>query len=160
AAALLHLGRTERVWSLFHQGTDPTCRTYLIHRCAALGVDPAVLARRLLGGEEQDASVRQGLLLALGEYGAGQRAEGTRGPLVARVLSDYREDPDPGVHAGAEWLLRQWRMADRLALIDQELVKASPGAPLGEVTKPRWCVNGQGQAFAVVPAPGEFEVGS
>ena len=25
--ALLHLGRTERVWPLFHQGEDPTRRT-------------------------------------------------------------------------------------------------------------------------------------
>jgi formylglycine-generating enzyme required for sulfatase activity len=51
-------------------------------------------------------------------------------------------------------------MADRLAPIEQELRKAGPGRPLGEVKKPRWYVNGQGQAFVVVPAPGEFEVGS
>ena len=96
AVALLHLGRTERVWPLFHQGADPTCRTYLIHRCAALGVDPAILASRLLGDEEKDPSIRQGLLLALGEYGADQRAEVVRGPLVDRVAKDYREDTDPG----------------------------------------------------------------
>jgi hypothetical protein len=66
AVALLHLGRPERVWPLFHQGPDPTGRTYLIHRCASLGVDPAILLRRLLGEEENDPSTRQGLLLALG----------------------------------------------------------------------------------------------
>jgi formylglycine-generating enzyme required for sulfatase activity len=161
AVALLHLGRTEPVWPLFHQGADPTCRTYLIHRCAALGVDPATLASRLLGDEEKDVSVRQGLLLALGEYGADQRAEVMRGPLVDRVLRDYRDDPDPGVHAAAEWLLRQWRMADQLAPLDRELLQASNGCqPKEKITKPRWCVNRQGQTFAVVPAPGEFEVGS
>jgi serine/threonine protein kinase len=157
AVALLHLGRPEPVWPLFHQGEDPTCRTYLIHRCAALGVEPAILARRLLGDEEQDPSRRQGLLLALGEYGADQRAEDVRGPLVERVLSDYRDDPDPGVHSGAEWLLRRWGMTDRLGRIDQELVKAGPGRPPGDVTKPRWHVNGQGQTFAVIPAPGPFD---
>src|SRR5262249_12457665 len=52
AVALLHLGRTERVWPLFHQPADPTLRTYLIHRCAALGVDPTILANRLLPDEE------------------------------------------------------------------------------------------------------------
>jgi formylglycine-generating enzyme required for sulfatase activity len=152
AVALLHLGRPQRVWPLFHQGPDPTCRTYLIHRCAALGVDPATLADRLLGGEENDPSIRQGLLLALGEYGADQRAEVVRDPLlVERLRKDYRDDPDPGVHAAAEWLLCHWNL---------EFAKASPGLSRGDVTKPRWYVNGQGQTFAVIPAPGPFEVGS
>jgi serine/threonine protein kinase/formylglycine-generating enzyme required for sulfatase activity len=160
AVALLQLGRPERVWPLFHQGADPTCRTYLIHRCAALGLDPAILARRLLGDEEHDPSIRQGLLLALGEYQADQRAEVVRGSLVDRVLRDYRDDPGPSVHAAAEWLLRRWQMVDRLVPVDQELLKASAGRPLGEVTKPRWYVNGQGQTFAMIPAPGQFEIGS
>jgi formylglycine-generating enzyme required for sulfatase activity len=160
AVALLQLGQAERVWPLFHQGADPTCRTYLIHHCAALGVDPGLLASRLLGDEEPDPSVRQGLLLALGEYGADQRAEVTRGPLPERLLRDYRNDPDPGVHSAAAWLLRRWELAERLARIDRELVQASAGRPPGEVTKPRWEVNGQGQTFAVIPAPGPFEIGS
>src|SRR5262249_29368672 len=149
AVALLQLGQTERVWPLFHQEADPTRRTYLIHRCAALGVDPSILAHRLLGDEEKDPSARQGLLLALGEYGADQRADLVRGPLmdplVERVLRDYRDDPDPGVHSAAEWLPRRWGMITRVARIDRELVEASPGRPLGESTKPRWYVNGQGQ---------------
>src|SRR5262249_28080858 len=115
AVALLRLGRTEKVWPRFHQDADPTSRTYLIHRCAALRVDPALLARRLLGDEEKDASVRQGLLLALGECGADQRAEVVRGPLVERLLRDYRDEADPGVHAAIAWLLRQWQLAERLA---------------------------------------------
>jgi formylglycine-generating enzyme required for sulfatase activity len=160
AVALLRLGQAGRVWPLFHQGADPTCRTYLIHRCAAQGVDPALLAGRLLGDEEPDPSARQGLLLALGGYGADQRAEVTRGPLVERLLRDYRDDPDPGVHSAAAWLLRRWELAEPLARIDRELVKASPGRPRGQVTKPRWEVNGQGQTFAVIPAPGAFEIGS
>jgi formylglycine-generating enzyme required for sulfatase activity len=160
AVALLHLGRSEPVWPLFHQDEDPTRRTYLIHRCAALGVDPAILTRRLLGDADKDLSIRQGLLLALGEYSADQRAEVVRGPLVNRVVGAYRDDADPGVHAAAEWLLRRWQMVDRLAPIDQELVKARPGRPLGEIAKPGWYVNGQGQTFAVLPAPGPFEVGS
>jgi serine/threonine protein kinase/formylglycine-generating enzyme required for sulfatase activity len=190
AVALLHLGRPERVWPLFHQGPDPTCRTYLIHRCAALGVDPAILAGRLLRDEENDTSVRQGLLLALGEYGpdlrveqgmlggtgrawltdetgrivvepeGDQRADVVHGPLVDRVVGAYRDDPDPGIHAAAEWLLRRWGMGDQVAGIDRELVKTSPGRPLGEIARPRWYVNGQGQTFAVIPAPGPFQVGS
>jgi hypothetical protein len=145
----LHLGRADRVWPLFHQGADPTRRTYLIHRCAALSVDPEYLARHLLG---KDPSVRQGLLLALGEYKADQLRKAAQGFVVNRVLREYRDDPDPGVHSAAEWLLRRWGMGERL--------RASPGHPLGAITKPRWEVNGQGQTFAVIPAPGAFEIGS
>jgi formylglycine-generating enzyme required for sulfatase activity len=154
AVALLHLGRPARVWPLFHQGADPTCRTYLIHRCAALGVDPSILARRLLGDEEKDPSARQGLLLALGEYKADQLAEVVRGRLVNGVVEAYRDDPDPGVHAAAEWLLRRWDMPDR------KLLKASPGRLPEEIAQRHWYVNGQGQTFTVIPAPGPFEVGS
>jgi formylglycine-generating enzyme required for sulfatase activity len=158
--ALLLLGQGERVWPLFHQGQDPTCRTYLIHRCASLGVDPAVLANRLLGGLENDPSVRQGLILALGEYSADQRAEVVRGPLVERVLEDYENNPDPGAHSAAGWLLSRWKMTDRLAKVDQKLIKARPVLAQGKIDKPRWCLNGQGQTFAVIPAPGKFGIGS
>jgi formylglycine-generating enzyme required for sulfatase activity len=157
AVALLRLDHGARAWPLFHQGQDPTCRTYLI---ALLGVDPAVLAGRLLAGDEKDASARQGLLLALGTYGADQRAEVLRGPLGERLPRLYRDDPDPGVHSAAEWLLRRWEMAEQLTRTDQQLPRVRWGEPTAPVTTPRWEVNGQGQTFAVVPAPGKFEIGS
>ena len=28
--------------------------------------------------------------------------------LVRKLQEMYRQDPDPGLHAAAEWLLRQW----------------------------------------------------
>jgi formylglycine-generating enzyme required for sulfatase activity len=160
AVALLHLGRSERVWPLFHQPADPTLRSYLIHRCAALGVDPMILANHLPRDEEKDASVRQGLLLALGEYSADQRAELVRGPSVDHFVTAYREDSDPGIHSAAEWLLRRWQKADRLTQLDNELTKASSRRQPGEITRPHWIVNGQGQTFAVIPAPGKFQIGS
>jgi formylglycine-generating enzyme required for sulfatase activity len=160
AVALLHLGEPGRVLPLLQQGPDPTCRTYLIHRCAALGLDPANLANRLLGTEEQDASIRQGLLLALGEYGPEQRADLLYGPFVERLLRDYRAEPDPGVHAAAEWLLRRWEMADRIVQIDKEIAKGGNEPLPTEIGKPRWIVNRQGQTFALVPAPGTFDIGS
>src|SRR5262249_50810103 len=101
AVAVLYLGRAGPVWPLVHQRARGPRRTYLTRRWSALQVDWAVLANRLLGGEEKDPSVRQGLLLALGEYQAHQRAEVMRGPLVERVLRAYRDDPDPGVHSAA-----------------------------------------------------------
>jgi hypothetical protein len=138
AVALLHLRRNERVWPLFHQPEDPTLRTYLIHRCAELGVDPTILANHLLRGEEKDNSVCQGLLLALGEYRADQLAELARGPSVDHFVTAYREDSDPGVHAAAEWLLRRWQKTDRLTQLDNELTKASPRRQPEEITRPHW----------------------
>jgi formylglycine-generating enzyme required for sulfatase activity len=158
--ALLHLERCEHVWPLFHQPEDPTLRTYLIHRCAALGVDPTILANHLLRDEEKDSSVRQGLLLALGEYSADQRAELLRGPIVDRVATAYREDSDPGIHSAAEWLLRRWHKTDRLTQLDKELTRASLRPQPGKLTRPHWVVNGQGQTFAVIPAPGKVLIGS
>jgi serine/threonine protein kinase/formylglycine-generating enzyme required for sulfatase activity len=160
AVALLHLGHTERVWPLFRQSEDPTLRTYIIHRCAVLGVDPAILAERLLGNKENDSSIRQGLLLALGEYSLDQRAEVVRGSLVNWIVTAYRDDPDPGVHAAAEWLLRRWHLADRLAPIDKELAKGNPVRGPGRLDKPSWYVNSQGQTFVVIPAPGKFTIGA
>jgi formylglycine-generating enzyme required for sulfatase activity len=160
AVALLHLGHTGRVWPLFHQPEDPTLRTHLIHRCASLGVNPAILAQRLLGNEEKDFSIRQGLLLALGEYSPDQRAEVVSGSFVDWIVAAYRDDPHPGVHAAADWLLRRWKLADRLKPMDRELVKVNWVRGPGKFDKPSWYVNGQGQTFAVIPAPGKFTIGS
>jgi formylglycine-generating enzyme required for sulfatase activity len=51
-------------------------------------------------------------------------------------------------------------MRDAVARTDRELIETRPGHALGEITKPGWYVNGEGQAFAVMPAPGPFEIGS
>jgi serine/threonine protein kinase/formylglycine-generating enzyme required for sulfatase activity len=158
AVALLQLGRSARVWPLFHQPGDPTLRTYLIHRCAALGVDLTILENHLLRGEEKDNSIRQGLLLALGEYSADQRAELVSVRGFDQFRKVYWEDSDPGIHSAAEWLLRRWLPG--YTLRNQELTKASRKRQPGEITKPRWVVNGLGQTFAVIPAPGKFKVGS
>src|SRR5262249_54712084 len=101
-----------------------------------------------------------GVLLALGEYSPDQRAEVVRGSLVDWIVAVYRDDPDPGVHAAAEWLLRRWKLADRLTPIDREVVKANSVRGPGKLDKPHWVVNGQGQTFAVIPAPGKFTIGS
>jgi formylglycine-generating enzyme required for sulfatase activity len=160
AVALLHLGHAERVWPLFHQGEDPTLRTYLIHRCAALGVDQSILMNRLLW-EEKGASVRQGLVLALGEERTSGGGSSVRDPLtVDRLVTGCLKDSDPGVHSAAEWLLRRWNMADKLAVIKKELAKTHSERQLGEIKTPCWYINGQGQTFAVIPAPGKFTIGS
>jgi formylglycine-generating enzyme required for sulfatase activity len=77
-----------------------------------------------------------------------------RRPLVDRLLVQYRDDPDAGVHAAVDWLLRRWGQAAAVQKIDQEL--QSPRALGGR----GWHVNGQGQTFTVVAGPVEFVMGT
>jgi serine/threonine protein kinase/formylglycine-generating enzyme required for sulfatase activity len=151
AAALLQLGRPERVWPLFVHTPDPTLRSYLVRCLGPLGIDPEVLLQRLEA--EGDVSARRAMLLALGGIDEEQFAEGSRRPLVERLLSAYRDDPDPGIHSALGWLLRRWHHEAEVTSLHAELAK-----------KPRagrdWLVNGQGQTFAVVRGPATFLMGA
>jgi serine/threonine protein kinase/formylglycine-generating enzyme required for sulfatase activity len=162
AVALLKLGRAERVWPLFRLGAYPDLRTHLLHRAGWLGADVRLLLDRL--AEEEDASARQALILALGEYRTGELPVGLRREWTERLLHWYRDDPDPGVHAAIDWLLRHaregpqprkhnWGQAKKLAQIDEEL-RGRPAAG-GR----RWYVTGQGQTMVLLGAD-EFLMGS
>src|SRR5208283_4769459 len=103
--------------------------------------------------DEKDVSTRRALLLILGEVGPAQLAPAEREPLLARVSRLYREDPDAGIHAAAEWLLRHWGEQDRL--------KQAEKTPGSERDKGKnWYVNGQGQTMVVIPGPVDFRMGS
>jgi hypothetical protein len=127
---------------------DPTLRSYLIDRAGPGGVDAKVLTSRL--DEENEASARRAILLSLSEYRLDRLAQAQ---LLPRLLQLYRDNPDAGIHAAAEWLLRQWQAADELKAIDK-------GLATGKVEgKRQWYINGQGQTMMVVPKPGEFWMG-
>jgi formylglycine-generating enzyme required for sulfatase activity len=154
-AALMIMGRGEKVWPLLRHTPDPTARSYLIEWLGPAGLDAKALGARL--DQEQEVSARRALLLSLGQYGQYDRglAQLVRGtPLVARLLRLYREDPDPGIHGAAGWLLRQWGLQRLLEEIDQEF---KTGKPEG---RRRWYVNGQGQTFSVFADPAPFLMGS
>jgi formylglycine-generating enzyme required for sulfatase activity/tRNA A-37 threonylcarbamoyl transferase component Bud32 len=151
AVALLRLGHSERVWPLLQYRPDPRLRSYLIHRLSPLEADARSVVGRL--AEEPDVSAKRALLLCLGEFTSAQFPPAERKALVPGLLKVYRDDPDPGLHGAAEWLLRQWQQGDRLRDIDKELAT-------GKVEGlRRWYVNGQGQTLALIDA-GEFLMGS
>jgi hypothetical protein len=56
----------------------------------------------------KDDSIRRALLLSLGEYGLDRLPPGERQNLLPRLLALYRNDPDPGIHGAARWLLKKW----------------------------------------------------
>jgi hypothetical protein len=150
-AALAAMGRGEKVWPLLKHSPDPTRRSFLIDRLAAGGVDPRALLNRF--DQEQDVSIKRALLLSLGEFGVDRLPDVERQNFLPRLLEVYRDDPDPGLHGAADWLVRRWRAGGKLKEIDKELAT-------GKVEGQRqWYVNRQGQTMMLLPRPGEFWMG-
>jgi serine/threonine protein kinase/formylglycine-generating enzyme required for sulfatase activity len=152
AVTLLRLGSSERVWPILRHRPDPGLRTYVIHRLGPLGVDARVLVQRL--AEEPDVSARCALLLSLGEFTLAQFDEVHREGMLTKLVQIYRFDPDPGMHAAAEWLLRRWRRDTEIKRVDRDMVSREP------VDNRRWYVNGEGQTLVAMPGPLEFLMGS
>jgi len=149
--ALLVMGREEKVWPLFEHRPDPTLRSYLIDRAGPAGVDAKVLISRL--DREKEVSTRRAILLSLGQYGPDRLSQDLRLNILAQLLHLYRDDPDPGIHGAAEWVLRQWQVVDQLKEIDK-------GLATGKVEgKRQWFINHQGQTMMVVANAGEFWMG-
>jgi formylglycine-generating enzyme required for sulfatase activity len=135
---------------------------------SSLGADAKVVVKRL--EEEPDLTIRRALVLALGEFGKGSLTAGERRALVGKLRETHRNDPDPGLHAAAEWLLRQWKQDQWLKQVEKDWAKnrtqgehrlQSIGKELAKgQAKPQWYATGQGQTMVVIPGPVEFLMGS
>jgi formylglycine-generating enzyme required for sulfatase activity len=169
AAALLKLQDLDDAWDILKHSRDPTARSYFIHHASRLAVDPRLLWNRFQ--REHDISIRRALLLAIGEYAPQWPPNSERPQKAHEVLECYREDDDAGIHAAAEWLLRQWNQENQvLALLDAwakakphrdlllKAIAAAPPQPAQAAIDPkyspkaRWYVNTQGQTLVVIPA--------
>jgi formylglycine-generating enzyme required for sulfatase activity len=170
AVALFKMGEPEAVWPLLKHSSDPTVRSYLVHRLGPLEADLHVLVKQLQ--EEPDVTIRRAIILSLGEFAEDRLVPGERDLWAQEIAAIYRAAADPGLHGAAKWLLRQWKLdkwiqqvderwrndprarQQRLERIRQELTKER-----GPV-KPQWYVNSQGQTMVVFPGPAEFWMGS
>jgi formylglycine-generating enzyme required for sulfatase activity len=172
AVVLLKMNQPAKVWPLLQHRPDPRVRSYLMHRLGPLGADAGVLVQRL--AEEPDVTIQRALILSLGpeEFGQDPWTPEGKQRLVQQLQETYRTAADPGLHAAAEWLLRQWREEAWLRQTDDGWTRDGEGrakrlegiagdlAREKEQAKPRWYVNGQGQTMVVLPGPVEFLVGS
>ena len=163
AVALLLLGRPEGVWPLLRYnerssaGEDPRRRTYLIHHFATGGIEARQLVEQFTAGKH-DVSVRRALLLGLGGY---FQEVPTARPALAKelnLLACYRDDPDAGVHAAAEWLLRAWGYNDELQEADAALAAASKGRAARD--RGWYVTQKNGHTLTVVRGPVSFLMGS
>jgi formylglycine-generating enzyme required for sulfatase activity len=145
---LLVMDRGEKVWPLLRHSPDPTLRSFLIERLGPGGVAAGILLKRL--NQEKDDSIRRALLLSLGEYGLDRLPPAERQNLLPGILDLYRNDPDPGIHGAARWLLKKWGEAEKVKEIDEtSRVASAPGGKRG------WSVTSQGQTMVVIPKPRE-----
>jgi formylglycine-generating enzyme required for sulfatase activity len=151
AVCLMGLNETDAVWPLLKHSQNESLRSFLIDRLARLGADYRILGRRL--DVETEPSIRQALILALGEYDARKLSIVDRRELVAKFTSLYRDDPDAGVHSAAGWALKRYGMEPALGKLDAEL--RSKGAN-GYAGSRHWFTNSKGLTFLVVDGPVEF----
>lgn len=167
AVVLLRLNDSEKVWPLLRHTPDPRARSYLIEYLAILGADAAVLADRVAW--EPDVDVRRALLLSLGSFAGGDISQGVRMAVLPKVMAFYKDDPDPGVHAASEWILRIWQQDDWLREVNETWRQAGrvrfdavvpPLAHGGTGALPQWYVSEAGQAMVAIPGPVEFLMGA
>jgi serine/threonine protein kinase/formylglycine-generating enzyme required for sulfatase activity len=151
AVALLLMGRTDKVWPLLGHQADPTLRSLLIERLGTSGADPRPLVARLR--REPDVAIRRAILLSLGQFGVDRLPLGERDNLVPELMALYRDDPDPGIHGAAEWLLRRWRQAVSLPPLARRVASAPSAEGL------RWFINRQGLTMVIIADPKPFGMG-
>ncbi len=151
AAALAALGRWEPAGQLLRAAPNPTVRSYLIDRLASGGASADGLVALLWA--DADVSVRRAALLALAEYGEDELPLPWREQLAPRLLAMHRDDPDPGVHVTAGWVLARWGQHEAPAGAIHSLPNVPPSVGAG-----RWYTNSQGQTMILIP-PGEFQRG-
>jgi len=169
AVVLLRINQPAKAWPLLKHSPDPSARSYLIHRLGPLGVDANTIIKRL--EVEPDITIRRALILGLGEFDEKALSLVDRTAWLPKLQEKYRTDPDPGIHAAAEWVLRHWKHEDWLKQVNEELAKDNVQRDrLDRIQKKlseddgkcssQWYVTGQGQTMVVIPGPVEFLMGS
>lgn len=154
AVLLVRLKSFDPVWPLLKTSPDPRVRSYLIDWLVPRGEDPMAIIARL--DYETDLSIKRALILSLGESKL-EDSQKTR--LIEKLLRMYRDEADVGLHAAAEWLLRQWEQNGPLAAIDKELSRNEEARLASKDSQFDWYVNTQQQTFSIVSA-NAFQMGS
>ena len=139
---LARLGHWDAVWPLLDEAPDPAVRTQLVRRLGHV-VPPSDLLGGLTGPKAP--AVRQAILLALGGYPKERLAPVDRSAVLAACRRLFERDPDSGVHAGAEWLLRSWGRSEDLDVLTRTLAGHRPTG--------NWFVNRQGQTMVIIRGP-------
>ena len=151
AAILARLGEWDVVLPLLRHRSDPGVRSHLLELLAEAGASPSILGDLL--ETTREVSTRRALLLALGTFDATELPPAKGQELIAQVARWYETDPDAGLHAAAEWLLRRWGQNERIGAVDARRTdERAVGA--------NWFLTRQGHTMVVVDARETFLMGS
>ena len=147
---LYRMGDEAPFWDHLGDEADPRLRTILIERLSRVVGDWRQAFARLPG--ELNPRIRQAIILGIA---GGQRDLSTaeRSDQTKRVLELFRHDPDAGVHAAAEWLLRSLVTEDQLAAEIQRLAAPKPADR-------SWSIAANGMTLTHIPKPGLVIIGS
>ena len=126
ACALIAIGGGDEGWSLLRSSPNPQARSIVIHLLGPAGVDPRQLLDRISGAG--DSSIRRALIQSLGELSEAAWTGDLRHHARTLLLDRYENDPDPGVHGSAKWMLLRWNFENDLRRIDGRLSE-SPNRP-------------------------------
>jgi formylglycine-generating enzyme required for sulfatase activity len=169
AVALVRLGRADAaVWRMLEQGPDNETRSFLIHRFSELGANPDRLLEQWPKAlTSADRSRARSLALALGEFPPESIPDT---PLKQTLLDDcgrlLTQDPDPGLHAAIEWLLKKWNRTKAVQNAERTLrmgysALTRPEDRTSYLARRRgWYIDSLGNAMTMVETPGVVMVGS
>lgn len=149
--ALFLLGEPAPVWPAFEHQPDPTLRDLLVDQLAAWHVSPLVPWKQL--SQTTSPSAKYALLLALGEYPREELLQKIGGDLVTYLRLLHGDDPDPGIHSAAAWLL------GRLNHPPQPPSAQLP-LPMSASEPKKWYMDQEGHTLTIIHAPGTFLMGS
>jgi serine/threonine protein kinase/formylglycine-generating enzyme required for sulfatase activity len=149
ALELMALGRTDVLSPLLAKRPDPRLRTYLMRLVPLLGMTPVDLVGRL--EQEHDPGARQALIFILERVGSNSEMRSNLIPVLSRF---FRDDPDPGVHSAAEWVLRRWSQEALVQRTENQLARE------GRSREKNWYVTPDGQTMAIIPGPMTFTMGT
>ena len=170
AVTLLRMGHSKHYWPLLEHSSDPRIRSYLIHWLPRLGAPPQLLCDPF--NQKLEISIRRALLLCLGEFLDFDIPLDQPKVFLTKLRAVYENDPDAGLHAAAEWLLKQmheepWLESTNLrycenkseqeAALKRIIAKISAGIRIDD---PQWYVAPHGQTMVVISGPREYLMGS
>ena len=151
--ALVRLGDVESLWPSLESRPDPRLRSFLIDRLAALGAEPQILVRRLLG--DPNDSRRFALIASLAQYRPEQLPADVGQQLRRFIVRWGTTDPSAGIHSICEHLARRWQWVD--VQVEIENAASPTEAPR---SGPTWFKSEQGHTLTVINGPVEFQMGS
>lgn len=140
-------------WQRLDYCADQSLRSELIHGFARFAVRQEGLMHGYM--RSQDPGVKSAILLSLGEYEEPILEQQLREELLTKIAEDFKEDPDPGLHAAARWLLSRWHNDDKLASVESDLRLNAQAIDTQLANDKRdslgWFVNNEGLTFSYGP---------